>query len=57
MVLHVGPGELSRYGDSLRAGRNGDRIPLGGEILKRHFRKFMGLTQPPIQWVPSLCQG
>ena len=41
-----GPGELSRYGDSVRAGRSGDRIPVGGEIYH---------TRPDWPWgSPSL---
>ena len=38
-----GPGQLSRYSDSLRAGRSGDRIPVGGEISR---------TRPHLPWGP-----
>ena len=36
-----GPGYLRRYSDSLRAGRSGDRIPVGGRY------------SPPIQTIPG----
>ena len=38
-----GPGQLSRYSDSLRAGQSGDRIPIGGEIFR---------TRPHLPWGP-----
>jgi hypothetical protein len=30
--VYGGPEELSQHSDSLRAGRSGDRIPVGGEF-------------------------
>jgi hypothetical protein len=40
----VGPGELTRYSDSLHAERSGDRIPV--------WVKFstLGPTLPPVKW-------
>ena len=56
VAASVGRVELSRYSDSLRAGRSGDRIPLGG---LRHFpqpsRPALLLIQPPAKWMPGLC--
>jgi hypothetical protein len=36
------PGELSRYSDSLRAGRSGDRIPVKGKIFCTRPRESWG---------------
>ena len=38
-----------RCSDWLRAGRSGERIPVGGEIL--------GPTQSHIEWLPALFPG
>jgi hypothetical protein len=42
-VKDRGPGERSRYSDSIRAGRSGDGIPVGGEISR---------TRPDRSWGP-----
>ena len=44
-----GPRELSWYSDSLRAGRSGDRIPVGGEIFRTRSDRPWG--------PPSLLYG
>jgi hypothetical protein len=51
-----GPKYRSRYTESLRAGRFGDRIKVGRDFLQPS-RPALRLTQPPTQWMPGLFLG
>ena len=52
----TGPGQLSRYSDSLRAGRSGDRIPVGARF-SAPVQTGPGATQSPIHGVPCHSRG
>jgi hypothetical protein len=50
----LGPGERSRYSDSLRPGGYWGRVLVGGEIFRT---RPDWPTQPPVRWVPALFSG
>ena len=50
------PGWLSRYSDSLRAGKSGDRIPVGARF-SAPIQPAPTPTQPPVQLAPGLSRG
>jgi hypothetical protein len=53
----VGPPYGSRCSDWLRAGRSGDRIPVGGRDFPHSFRPALGPAQPLLQLLPAVFSG
>ena len=51
-----GPGYLSPYSDSLRAGRSGDWILVGARF-SAPVKTVLRSTQPPVQRVPGFFPG
>ena len=56
IIIIMESGLLSRYSDSIRAGRSGDRIQVGRDF-PHPSRPAVGPTQLPLQWVPSFSWG
>jgi len=48
--------QRSRYSDSLRAGRSGNRNLVGTRV-SAPVQTSLRLTQPPIRWVSGLSRG
>jgi hypothetical protein len=53
LYRYCGPGQSGRYGDTLRAGWSGDRLPMGRDFL-HPSRRILWPTQRPVQWVKGL---
>jgi hypothetical protein len=48
--------QYSQYSNLLQAGQSEDRILVAARYFTHPSRLVLGLTKPPIQWVPSLSQ-
>ena len=54
--IHSGSEYLSRYSDSLRPGRSGDRVPLGARFSAL-VQNVLGPRKPPVESVTWLFPG